>query len=152
MSDMPVPQVQGGHQAAEGPETTSGDALLAVFTTVATLEDAERMARALVERRLAACVQIQAIQSVYRWQGQVQLDCEQGLMCKTSAERYPALEAAIRELHGYELPAIHALRVDQAWAPYAAWVRASVQPEDDTQGQEQNHAVGKSGPDRPQGH
>jgi periplasmic divalent cation tolerance protein len=130
MSNIPVPQAHEGHQAAEGPEPAAGDALLAVFTTVATLEDAERMARALVERRLAACVQIDAIRSVYRWQAQVQQNCEQRLMCKTTAARYPALQAAIRELHSYELPAIHALAVAQAWGPYADWVRESVEMRD----------------------
>lgn len=123
MSHIPV--APAPHDA-EGAETASGEALLAVFTTVATREDAERMARALVERRLAACVQIDEIRSVYRWQAQVQLDCEQGLMCKTAAARYPALQAAIRELHGYELPAIHALAVTQASQPYADRVRESV--------------------------
>lgn len=108
------------------------DALLAVFTTVATREDAHRIAHELVERRLAACVQIDSIDSVYRWQGVAQQDSEQRLMCKTTASRYPALEAAIRELHGYELPAIHALAVAQAWGPYADWVRGSVATANET--------------------
>lgn len=98
--------------------------LLAVYTTVATQDDARRIARALLERRLAACVQITAIESFYRWQDTVQHEPEWRLMLKTTADRYPALEAALRELHPFELPAIHAVAVAQAWAPYADWVAA----------------------------
>lgn len=101
-------------------------ALLAVYTTVASREEAHRLAHELVERRLAACVQIDSVDSVYRWQGVSHQDCEQRLMCKTTAERYPALEAAIRELHSYALPAIHAVAVVEAHGPYAEWVRESV--------------------------
>jgi periplasmic divalent cation tolerance protein len=98
--------------------------LLAVYTTVATAADARRIARALVERRLAACVQITAIESFYEWQGAVQHEPEWRLMLKTTEGRYPALEAALRDLHPYELPAIHAVAAAQAWAPYADWVAA----------------------------
>lgn len=96
--------------------------LLAVYTTLATRDDAQRMATALVERRLAACAQIDAIESVYRWQNSVRQDTEFRLMLKTTEARYPALEAAILSLHPYDLPAIHAVAVVHAHAPYAAWV------------------------------
>ena len=96
--------------------------LLAVYTTVGTADQARAMARALVERRLAACAQIEPIESFYAWKGAVQHDPEFRLLLKTTAERYDAVEAAIRELHPYELPAIHAVAVERAHAPYAAWV------------------------------
>lgn len=96
--------------------------LLAVHTTVGSRDDALRIARAMVERKLAACVQIDAIDSVYRWQGVLQHDAEHRLLLKTTEARYPALEAAIRTLHPYELPAIYAMAVTRADAPYAAWV------------------------------
>lgn len=96
--------------------------LLAVYTTVATRDDARRIASAMVERRLAACVQIDAIESCYRWQGAVQHASEHRLLLKTTEARYPALEAAIRAMHPYDLPAIHAVAVVQAYAPYATWV------------------------------
>lgn len=96
--------------------------LIAVYTTVATPDDARRIATALVERRLAACAQITAIDSVYAWQGAVQHEPEWRVMAKTTAAQYAAVEAAIRGLHPYDLPAIHAVAIEQAFAPYAAWV------------------------------
>lgn len=98
--------------------------LIAVTTTVATREQAQALARALVELRLAACVQISAIESVYRWDGAVQDESEFRLVCKTTAACYPALEAAIRERHGYTLPQIVASVLDPVYPPYAAWVEA----------------------------
>lgn len=95
---------------------------IAVVTTVATREQARAMARALVERRLAACAQISEIESFYTWDGAVQHDPEFRLLFKTTADRYPAVEAAIRELHAYELPAIHAYAFEQVYAPYAEWI------------------------------
>jgi periplasmic divalent cation tolerance protein len=96
--------------------------LLAVFTTVASAEAAREMGRALVERKLAACAQITEIESIYAWDGAVQNEAEYRVMFKTTAAQYPAIEAAIRELHTYELPAIHAVAVEGAYEPYAAWV------------------------------
>lgn len=99
--------------------------IIAVVTTVATREDAERIARELVEQRLAACVQISAIDSFYRWRDAVQHDAEFRLLAKTRADQYQAMEAAIRALHPYELPAIHAFGCIEAEAAYAAWVAES---------------------------
>jgi periplasmic divalent cation tolerance protein len=96
--------------------------LIAVYTTVARRGDARRMARALVERKLAACAQISEIESFYSWQGTVQNEPEWRILFKTTVERYAAVEAAIRELHGYELPAIHAVLMEHVFAPYADWV------------------------------
>jgi periplasmic divalent cation tolerance protein len=98
---------------------------IAVLTTVATQADAERIARALVERRLAACVQLSAIASVYRWDGALQQEAEVRLVVKTLAERYDAVVAALHELHPYELPAICALPFVHLDAPFAAWIAAS---------------------------
>lgn len=98
--------------------------LLAVFTTVATAEAAREMARTLVERKLAACAQITAIESLYAWEGAVHNEAEFRIMFKTTEARYPAVESAIRALHTYDLPAIHAVAVARAFEPYAAWVEA----------------------------
>lgn len=100
--------------------------ILAVITTTATLEEAQRMAHDLVERRLAACAQISAIESFYRWEGKVQHDHEYRLLFKTTEERYSEIEQAIREMHSYALPAIFALPVEQAFAEYALWIIESV--------------------------
>ena len=97
--------------------------LLAVYTTVASREEALTMAKALVERRLAACAQVSEIESVYRWDGAVRHEPEFRIVFKTVAARYAEVEAAIRELHSYELPAIYALAVEQADPRYAAWVK-----------------------------
>jgi periplasmic divalent cation tolerance protein len=95
---------------------------IAVLTTVDSLDQARAIATALVERRLAACVQISSIESVYTWQGEAQNEKEFRVMAKTVADRYPEIEAAIRTLHTYELPAIYALDIAQVFEPYADWV------------------------------
>jgi periplasmic divalent cation tolerance protein len=96
--------------------------LLAVYTTVANEGDALAMARDLVERRLAACAQIEPIRSLYRWQGSVHDEPEFRILFKTTDAQYAAVEAAIRELHPYELPAIHAVEAARVHEPYAQWV------------------------------
>ncbi|MBO9368879.1 MAG: divalent-cation tolerance protein CutA [Chloroflexi bacterium] len=99
--------------------------LIAVITTTDTLEEAQRLARTMVEQRLAACAQISAIESYYRWKGQVEHAPEYRILFKTTAEQYSALEQAIRQMHSYELPAIFALTVSEALPEYAAWVSES---------------------------
>lgn len=98
---------------------------LLVMTTVASADEARALARAMVERRLAACAQITAIESFYRWRGAVENEPEWRVLFKTRADGYAALESAIREAHPYELPAIHAVATQQAYAPYADWVDES---------------------------
>jgi periplasmic divalent cation tolerance protein len=106
--------------------TIERDALpLLVVTTVATREQALALGREMVERRLAACAQITAIDSVYRWKGVVEHDAEFRLLLKARPTAYARLEAALRERHPYELPAIHAIATVQADAAYAEWVRDS---------------------------
>jgi len=99
--------------------------LCLVLTTVATSADAERLARMMVEQRLAACAQINAIDSVYRWNGALQCETEWRLLFKTTEAARPALQAALRAAHPYELPAIVALPMD-AQAAFADWVRKEV--------------------------
>jgi len=96
--------------------------LIAVYTTVATQEDARRMAKVLVDRKLAACAQITEIESFYSWKGSVQNEPEWRILFKTTSEQYAAVEGAIRELHSYELPAIHAVAIEHVYSPYATWV------------------------------
>ncbi len=98
---------------------------IAVVTTIGALAEAQSMARALVERKLAACVQISEIESFYSWNGAVQNEKEFRVLFKTTSERYQAVEDAIRELHSYELPAIHALAFEHVYAPYAAWIETN---------------------------
>jgi periplasmic divalent cation tolerance protein len=85
---------------------------------------AERLASELVNRRLAACVQIIGpIQSVYRWQGAVERAEEWLLLIKTAADQYTAVEAAIRELHSYEVPEIIATPITAGSDGYLTWLR-----------------------------
>lgn len=102
--------------------TPATPAPIAVVTTVGSREAAQRLARALVERELAACAQISEIESVYHWEGAVRQEPEFRLLVKTTAERYAEVEAALLELHPYELPAIYALALEPVYPPYAAWV------------------------------
>ncbi|MBI5716534.1 MAG: divalent-cation tolerance protein CutA [Burkholderiales bacterium] len=96
--------------------------LLVVCTTVGQVDDARRIATAAVGRGLAACVHIDAIESVYRWQGAVQQEHEQRLMFKTTEAAAPALRSLILAMHPYELPALYSLDVGEASAAYADWV------------------------------
>lgn len=98
--------------------------LLAVYTTVASAQEAHAMARALVERQLVACAQISQIDSVYTWQGAVQQSPEFRILFKTTAEQYATVEAAILELHTYDLPAIYAVAFEQVHEPFANWVQS----------------------------
>ena len=98
---------------------------LAVITTVGSQAEARSMARVMVERKLAACAQISEIESFYTWNGSVQNDREFRVLFKTTGERYQAVENAIRELHSYELPAIHAVAFERIHAPYAEWIKAN---------------------------
>lgn len=95
---------------------------IAVLTTTDSKESGKAIARALVERKLAACVQLSAIESTYAWEGKVEESPEFRLLVKTTSDRYPEVEAAIRELHTYDLPAIVGFRLDHAFEPFAAWV------------------------------
>ncbi len=95
---------------------------LMVFTTVATIEEARRIAREVVERKLAACAQLSTVESFYVWKGALEHEGEIRILFKTTDAAYDALERTIRQLHSYELPAIHAVRIDRVFAPYGAWV------------------------------
>lgn len=99
-----------------------GDTLL-VYTNLPDREAALRLARGLVERRLAACVNVlSGCTSVYRWQGAVEEAAEVPVMLKTRAARYGEVESAIRELHPYELPEIVAVPVVRGLPEYLEWV------------------------------
>jgi len=96
--------------------------MIAVFTTVGSLEQAQTIAGGLVERKLSACVQISRIESVYDWQGEIRNETEFRLFAKTLKERYPDVEAAILDAHPYDLPAIYAMDIEYAYGPYLEWV------------------------------
>lgn len=96
---------------------------LLVLTNLPDAYSAHALAGALVEARLAACVNILApCRSVYRWQGRTENAAEVPVLIKTTAARYAALEAAIRARHPYELPEIVAVPVDRGLPEYLAWI------------------------------
>lgn len=99
---------------------------IAVVTTVGDKKEARRMALALVEAKLAACAQIEKIDSVYAWRGKIEHGKEYRVLFKTTAERYDSVEAAIRDLHSYELPAIHALAFERVSKAYGDWIEGEV--------------------------
>ena len=102
--------------------------ILLVLTTLPEQHHAKALAAALVEARHAACATLMpAALSVYRWQGVVESAEETLLLLKTTAEAYPALEAAIRAAHPYEVPEILAFPASAGLQDYLAWVRAETQ-------------------------
>ena len=89
---------------------------------------ARQLATAVVEQRLAACVNcLPAVQSIYRWDGEVQSEQEATLLIKTIASRYSELEARLAELHPYDVPEIIALDISRGLPAYLNWLEQSVQ-------------------------
>jgi len=108
---------------------TGPEDVLVVITNLPDRAAAEKPADALVEQRLAACVNILApCRSVYRWKDAVQHDEEHPMLIKTTRERYPALETAIRAAHPYELPEIIAVPAVRGLAASLAWVGNETRP------------------------
>ena len=102
---------------------------LLVLTNLPDRSVAEKLADLLIDMRLAACVNILApCRSVYRWKGALQHDEEHPMLIKTTAERYGALEAALRAGHPYELPEIIAVPIERGLPAYLDWVAAETTP------------------------
>lgn len=100
-------------------------ALSMVTTTVASAADARRLAQAVVQARLAACVQVEAITSHYHWQGTLQEEAEWRLVCKTLPRATGALLALLESLHPYTLPQL-VVQALQATPAYLRWVEGEV--------------------------
>ncbi|WP_374339522.1 divalent-cation tolerance protein CutA [Methyloversatilis sp.] len=106
--------------------------LLLVFTSLPDAASAQRIARALVEARHAACVSIGApVRSVFVWQCAIEETTEIPLMIKTTVAAYGALESALRALHPYEVPEIIALPVDRGLPAYLQWAHDTTQERTD---------------------
>jgi periplasmic divalent cation tolerance protein len=105
------------------------DNVLIVLTNCPDADVADRIARTLVEQKLAACVnRLPAVDSVYRWQGAVERAMEVPLLIKTTRERLPEVQEAIRALHPYEVPEIVAIPVIAGLPAYLRWVVDETQP------------------------
>ncbi len=104
--------------------------VLIVLTSAPDRAVAEKIAHALIERRLAACVNILAeCTSVYRWQGKIESTGEVPLLIKTRAAIYDEVEALVKSLHPYELPEIFAVSVERGLPDYLDWVSAATMTE-----------------------
>ena len=96
---------------------------LLVLTNLADMASARLLAQALVEQRLAACVNmLPAVQSIYRWNDVIEEAAEVTLLIKTTTARYEELEQAIRALHPYELPEVIAVPVSAGSSAYLGWI------------------------------
>jgi periplasmic divalent cation tolerance protein len=95
-----------------------------VLSTVPDDESAERLARTLIDEKLAACVNLYPpMMSIYRWKGQVERSAERQLVIKTTRERVPALEARLKALHSYELPEFIVVSIEGGSDEYLQWVK-----------------------------
>jgi len=104
---------------------------IVVLSTCASEEEAEKLARALVEQRLAACVNvIPRIKSYYRWQGGLESAEEWLLVIKSSRERFEPLRTALERAHSYEVPEVLALPVVEGAANYLNWLQANLAGEE----------------------
>jgi periplasmic divalent cation tolerance protein len=107
-----------------------GGDLRLVLTTCGSREIADRLALTLVERRLAACVNvIPDVRSTYRWAGKIEQAEEFVLMIKTASEKLTAIEATIKAVSGYELPELLVVEIAGGSADYLGWVAAAVAEE-----------------------
>jgi periplasmic divalent cation tolerance protein len=98
-----------------------------VLTTAGSQDEARKIANALVERKLAACVNIiPQIESIYRWQGRVENATEWLLVIKTKSSAFAQVRDAIRELHSYELPECLLLEIPDGSTDYLSWIANNV--------------------------
>jgi periplasmic divalent cation tolerance protein len=111
----------------EGERMKDAKAFRMVLVTTGSEDEAVKIARALVDERLAACINIvPGMRSIYRWQGAVKDDSEVLMMIKTGAAAIDELEARVRELHRYEFPEIISLPLDKGNEPYLDWLGESL--------------------------
>ena len=98
-----------------------------VLVTVPNEEEAFKIAGALVDERLAACVNIlPGVQSVYRWDGEVTRDAEMLLIIKSTSERYDEVERRVSEIHSYSTPEVIAIGINRGAESYLRWLREAV--------------------------
>jgi periplasmic divalent cation tolerance protein len=99
-----------------------------VLNTAGSQDEARKIAHALVDRHVAACVNIVApVESIYRWEGKVETEQEWLLVIKTTAEAFARVRDTIRELHSYELPECIMLPIEDGSAAYLKWIEESVE-------------------------
>src|ERR1700674_390590 len=121
---------------------------IVVVTTVGTEEQAYLIARELIARRQAACVNIiPAIRSIYRWQGKICKDGELLLIVKTLQQEFEGVAATIRELHSYELPEILSFGVSQGDQGFLDWIASSGDTEGEFSAEDEERPPHRTDPD-----
>ena len=93
-----------------------------VLTTAGSEAEAEAIASALVQAKLAACVNLFPIKSLYRWQGKVQCEAEWQLLIKTNLDNFDAVSEKVRSLHSYDVPDLIAIPIHKLCADYQSWM------------------------------
>lgn len=105
---------------------------IVVLSACASIEEAERIARSLVEKRIAACVNLlSGIRSLYQWKGAIADEAEVLLVIKSSRALFPKLQSEIQKMHSYEVPELIALPVVEGSEPYLAWMARELAEERD---------------------
>jgi len=97
-----------------------------VYITAGSQEEAKEIGRKLVKERLAACVNIFPINSIFRWKDKIDESEEFGMILKTRSEKVRDIEKRIKEIHSYEVPCVVSFRVDEGSVDYLKWVEESV--------------------------
>ena len=97
-----------------------------VFVNVPSLDEAKAIAKSLVESKLAACVNIFPVHSIYSWKGELCSENSYNLLIKTDLDKFDILESKLRELHSDEVPEIIALPIVSGYAPYMQWMAEQI--------------------------
>ena len=96
-----------------------------IYITTQDEKEARQIGKTLVEEKLAACVNIHPIKSIYRWEGQIQEDDEMALFVKTKAELADEVIQRVKELHSYEVPCIVSLSIEKGYPDFLKWIEES---------------------------
>jgi periplasmic divalent cation tolerance protein len=97
-----------------------------IYITAGNLEEARRIGKKLIEERLAACVNIFPISSIYRWKDDIEESNEFGMIVKTKTEKVKDIEKRVKQLHSYEVPCVIEFKIGEGSAEYLKWIEESV--------------------------
>jgi periplasmic divalent cation tolerance protein len=97
-----------------------------IYITAGDMAEARKIGRILIEERLAACVNIFPITSIFRWKGKIDESGEFGIFVKTKSEKVKAIETKVKEIHSYEVPCVISFNINDGSADYLEWIDESV--------------------------